>query len=471
MINVQDRFENYRNLVGTDPFEHRRLILDCLNSAIESVLPSNLMKGRISIDPKEHLIIRGTKLVFPLKSYDKLVVVGTGKAGGSMAETLESLIPTEIEYSGAVSIPEGTASRFHCKKISLLEATHPIPSEKSVIATSKIMNLVEEATEKSLVLCLISGGGSSLMALPADGVTLEDKVQITRLLLKSGASIEKLNCVRKHLSAVKGGQLAKAANGARVLSLIISDIVGNPIESVASGPTVPDPSTFGDALAILEENHALAKAPFRVMKRLKEGLAGRIPETSKPKEKIFDKVTNLVIGDNSVACEVAIKKLKVKSKFRPYYLGSYWQGESRETAANLIGLFRTICEYSGPSYGFTVPTAFVWGGETTVTVNGNGKGGRNQEAALTALIKLKGERKITVAFMGTDGVDGFSSAAGAIVDSRVYNCARSRKLDPEKYLRKNDSNSFFRRAKDGLLITSPTGTNVNDIGIALVENP
>ncbi len=231
------------------------------------------MRNKISLGSNDRLLIHGTKLSFPLRSFDRIIVVGAGKASGAMAETFENIIPKDIDYQGAVDVPEGTADRFHCKKIKIFEATHPIPSKKSVEATTKIMGLIQTATPKSLVLCLISGGGSSLMAIPADRVTIEDKIQVTQLLLKGGASIEKLNCVRKHLSLVKGGQMAKAANGARVLSLIISDIVGNPIESIASGPTVPDPSTFSDSLAVLEEFQIQNKVPSRILTRLQQGAA------------------------------------------------------------------------------------------------------------------------------------------------------------------------------------------------------
>ncbi len=471
MSHPEELIEDYERIVGKDPLGHRRLILSGLNSAVDAVRPGVLMKSRLSIDANDNLRILGSELAFPLRSYDKLIVVGTGKASGAMAEALERLIPPTIEYSGVVSMPKGTSRRFHNKKIRLLEATHPIPSIKSVKATVAIMKAVRSATANSLVLCLISGGGSSLMALPATGLTLHDKVRTTHLLLKCGASIEKVNTVRKHLSSVKGGQLARAGNGARILSLIISDIVGNPIESIASGPTSPDPTTFRDALQILTEYGILQKVPTRAAIRLKQGILGRIPETPKPRDPMFEKVTNFILGDNSVACSAAIDKLNMNDKIRTYYLGSAWQGESRDTAANLTDMFLAVNRNLSEIRGFDLPCAFVWGGETTVTVHGKGKGGRNQEEALSALIKLKEKDGITVAFMGTDGVDGFSTAAGAIIDSIAYRVAESKKLSPEKYLKDNDSNSFFKKIGNSLLMTGPTGTNVNDIGIALVQTP
>jgi len=468
-VTARDRFENYYDVVKNDPLGHKRLILKSLEAAIEAVLPQNLMKDKISVKTKHFLTISGEDFDYDLREFDKVIVVGGGKASGAMAEELERRLPKEIEYSGVISILEGTSNEFHTRKITLLESSHPIPSEKSVKATTKIMQKVSQATSASLVLCLISGGGSSLMALPANGITLDDKVKTTSLLLKSGANIEKMNCVRKHLSLIKGGQLVKNANGARILSLIISDIVGNPIGSIASGPTAPDPTTFGEALSILEEHDLSDQVPTRVLRRLKDGAKGKIPETPKPRDPIFRRVTNSILGDNSVACKETINIIKKNGNFKPYYLGSDVQGESRDVATNLSSFFLMVRKGTSEAYGFAKPCAFVWGGETTVNVRGRGIGGRNQEEALSALQRLGSIDGITIAFMGTDGKDGFSDAAGAIVDSEVDRIANMKKLNPEDFLRDNDSNSFFRKVGKSLLVTGPTGTNVNDIGLALVQ--
>jgi len=465
---AQNRFADYSDLVSEDSLGHRRVILGCLATAIDAVLPQNLMKNRVVIDPDSIMKIRNTDFIFQLDSYDRVIAVGAGKASGTMAEALEDLFPSDSKLSGAVVVPQNTRSRFKTSKIKILEGTHPIPSEKSVKATLHMMKLLKTATTRSLVICLISGGGSALLTLPADGITLGDKIRTTNLLLKSGASIEKINCVRKHLSAIKGGQLAKAAKGARILSLIVSDIVGNPIGSIASGPTSPDPTTFRDAVSILTEYDLQRKVPAHVMKRLRAGSLGKIPETPKPNDPTFAKVTNFLLGDNSAPCSAMIEKLGSQCRFSSYYIGSAWQGEARDTASNLAAFLLSVQEDSG---GFRVPAAFVWGGETTVTVKGGGKGGRNQEEALSVLIKLKGREGVTAAFMGTDGVDGFSNAAGAIVDSHSFARSKSKKLSPDKFLKNNDSNSFFRMLGSELLITGPTGTNVNDIGVALVEPP
>lgn len=462
----ENRFANYPDLIGNDPFGHRKLILNCLNAAIEAVLPESLINSRLSVDSNEVLSISGTDQTFDLKSYDRVIVVGCGKAGGTMARTMEKVLPENIQYFGTVVVPAGASSEFRLRRIKLVEGTHPTPTEKSVRATAQILNDLSVATKNSLVICLVSGGGSALMASPAEGITLRDKINTTRLLLKSGATIEQLNCVRKHLSRVKGGQLARAANGARLVTLILSDIVGNPIESISSGPTAPDPTTFKDALEVLKEFHLEKKVPDRVLQRLKKGSRGDIAETLKPGDRIFENVSNIVIGDNSLACAAMLTMIQDRHAFSVHYLGSHWQGESRDTAANLSGLFITASEKKGAS---GLPLAFVWGGETTVTVRGKGKGGRNQEEALGAILKLRHSRGITVAFMGTDGIDGFSEAAGALVQSADFERAYSRGLVPETFLKNNDSNSFFRKLGASLLVTGPTGTNVDDVGVALVE--
>ena len=468
-MRARDRFENYTDIVKTDPVGHRRLILDCLNAAIDAVLPQNLMKNKLSVKRKHILTVSGEGKDYDLRKFDKVIIVGGGKASGAMAQELERRLPDEIDYSGIVSVLEGTSDKFHTRKITLLESSHPIPSEKSVRTTTEIMRKISQATKDSFVLCLISGGGSSLMALPANGITLDDKIKTTSLLLKSGASIEKVNCVRKHLSLIKGGQLARYANGAIILSLIISDIVGNPVGSIASGPTAPDPTTFGEALSVLKEYDLIDQVPERVLRRLKDGALGKIPETPKPLDPTFGNVTNFILGDNSVACEAAIKIIRKNGNFKPYYLGSEMQGESRDLGANLTSLFLTVKKSTSQVQGFEKPCAFIWGGESTVTVRGKGKGGRNQEEALSALQKLGSNEGVTIAFMGTDGKDGFSNAAGAIVDSGVNRIAALKKLRPEDYLRDNDSNSFFEKVGKSLLITGPTGTNVDDIGLALVQ--
>jgi glycerate 2-kinase len=467
MSNPKDRFRNRLDLQRNDLSGRRKLILDSLNSAIDGVQPHNLVKERVSLDSRGVLTIKGISQEFPLRTFDDLIVVGAGKASGALAVALESILGHEVPYSGVVIVPKGTGRNYSTVRVKIVEGTHPVPSLRSVRAAEEVMRAVGSATDRSLVLCLISGGGSALMTLPAKGISLQDQIATTTLLLKSGATIEEVNCIRKHLSSVKGGQLAAAAKGARILSLIISDIVGNPVGSIASGPTAPDPTTFEDALQILTDRRILNKIPRRVLQRIKEGVAGRVLETPKPGSPVFEKVTNFVLGDNSIACQAAIKTLKKNGVAVICYLGSSWQGEARDTGSNLTGLI--LAARSSQTDSSSGRKAFVWGGETTVTVRGKGRGGRNQEEALSSLLKLADHQGIALAYMGTDGIDGFSPAAGALIDSSCYERAKSKKLDPEQFLRNNDSTSFFEKTDESLLVTGLTGTNVNDIGIAIID--
>jgi len=469
MSTPKDRFRDRPNLQRNDLSGRRKLILDCLNRAIDAAQPHTLVKERLSLDSRGVLRIEGVSQEFPLRTFSELIVVGAGKASGAMAVALESILGHEVPYSGVVIIPRGTAGNYSTARVKIVEGTHPVPSLLSVRAAKEVMSAVGRATDRSLVLCLISGGGSALMTLPAKGISLRDQITTTTLLLKSGATIEEVNCVRKHLSLVKGGQLAAAAKGATILSLIISDIVGNPIGSIASGPTAPDPTTFGDALRILVDRRILNKIPRQVLRRIKEGVAGSVPETPKPGSPVFEKVTNFILGDNSVACRAAIETLKKNGVAEIFYLGSSWQGEARDTGSNLTGLI--LAAHSSETNSISRRKAFVWGGETTVTVRGKGRGGRNQEEALSSLIKLADHQRIALAFMGTDGIDGFSPAAGSLIDSSTYERAKSKKLNPVQFLRNNDSTTFFERVGESLLVTGLTGTNVNDIGIAIMDPP
>jgi glycerate 2-kinase len=461
-------------LVGEDPFGHRSLILDSLDAGIRAVLPENLLRNSVHVNPTGILEVRKSNSSYDLRKFDRIIVVGAGKAAGAMAQCLEGMLSSsKVEFSGAVNVPQGTSGKFSTKKIELNEATHPLPSRKGVKGTLRILKALQSATSKSLVVCLISGGGSALLPLPAVGITLGEKVSTTNLLLKSGANIDKMNCVRKHLSAIKGGQLPLYANGAKILTLIISDIVGNPLENIASGPTAPDTTTFADALRILKQFTLLAKVPRPVLSRLEKGARGELKETPKPGDRLFANVENVLLGDNSDACKAIIQSLRQYGLREVAYLSSAWEGEARiiggDLASACIEMSQEI-RLEADSQKKSKGSALVWGGETTVTVTGSGRGGRNQEAALGALRKVKSMPGITMSFLGTDGVDGFSDAAGALVDSIVYNRAQKLKLVIDDYLENNDSNTFFDKTGAALISTGPTGTNVNDVGIAIFQH-
>lgn len=395
------------------------------------------------------------------KNANRIFVIGFGKGSVQMAIGCEKMLGKRI-FKGVVIAPTGVRNK-KLKRIKVLEGTHPIPSEINLASTKELLSIVSEAKRDDLVICLISGGGSALFMLPADGISLEDKKVTTDLLLRSGASIEEINIIRKHISKVKGGQLLKFINEARVISLIASDVVGDPVEFIASGPTSPDSSTFHDALRILTKYNLLEKIPESVSKRIKEGAEGKIPETPKPGDKIFEKVKNIVVASNIrslESMEAKAKNLGYNSKI----ISSYIQGESREVGKVLSAIVKQVMFYNSP---VRKPACLIFGGETTVTVKGKGKGGRNQELVLSVMIELRKNKNFVFASMGSDGIDGYSDAAGAVIDDTTFERALNLGLNPEKYLENNDSYNFFKPL-GALIFTGPTGTNVNDFIVTLI---
>jgi glycerate-2-kinase len=342
-------------------------------------------------------------------------------------------------------------------------ASHPIPDECGLAGVKSMLEILEDATNRDFVICLLSGGGSALMPYPISGVSLKDKQLTTQIMLKSGATINELNCVRKHLSLVKGGGLARAAFPATILTLILSDVVGDPLDTIASGPTSPDPTTFASAISILKNRNAWKLVPKSVRRVLTRGIAGKISETPKQNDRAFQKVTNVIIGNNRTACTAAAKFAESQGA-KSLFLTSFMEGEAKEVGTVVSAIAR---EFGRNSNHLTSPVAVIMGGETTVTVMGNGRGGRNQEMMLSALLKLEGWKGIAVASIGTDGLDGRTPAAGAIVDGHAFQRARNAGLEPIEFLRNNDSYSFFRKLDD-CIITGATGTNLNDVTIAVV---
>jgi len=386
-----------------------------------------------------------------------IYVIGFGKASGSMAEAIEDILGENI-IDGYVIIPKGTRGRYKTKRIKLLEGTHPLPSIENVEAARKIRELVDGLDSRDIVFTLISGGGSALFTLPYDDITVEDLSITTKLIMEAGADINELNAVRKHLSLVKGGGLARLIYPAKVYSLILSDVVGDPLDVIASGPTAPDTSTFEDAYDVLRRYDLTSRVPSRVLRHIEEGLRGLIPETPKPGDKIFRKVRNIIIGNNRMALNKVVK-YSSESGYMSRILSSYIEGEAREVGKLLAGIALEIYHYNKP---FKKPVLLVGGGETTVTVRGKGIGGRNLELVLSASIKIRGYRDIVIISVASDGKDGVSPAAGAYADGDTYFKAIRDGLKPIEYLENNDSYTFFRRV-GGLIITGPTDTNINDI--------
>ena len=455
MVKIRNREKLIENGETSNIRRCRDLTLQCLEQAVNAAEPKQLIKAKMKVENDQFQVEGYT---FDLRKFKHVYVVGGGKAGGKMAQAIEEILGKHVT-AGVVNIPYGASQKTNV--IELNEASHPVPDEAGVAGTFRIMALAEQAKEDDLVICLISGGGSSLMPLPREGISLKDKQALTNALLKSGAAITEINAVRKHLSAFKGGWLAKKAYPATLLNLVLSDVMGDPLDSIASGPTVPDTSTFSDARKILEKYDLWLKVPVSIRKILSEGARGLLQETPKPNDLVFEKVHNLVIGNNRTASQAAIDFLGSKG-LNTLLLADMLAGEAKEVGKALAKLASEgfVCTDTSRSLGV------VAGGETTVTVRGKGVGGRNQELALSAALNLKESEECVIASFSTDGVDGPTDAAGAIIDGSTLKRARQLGLDPEKYLENNDSYNFFSKLGD-LIYTGATGTNVNDISVII----
>jgi hydroxypyruvate reductase/glycerate 2-kinase len=414
-------------------------------AAVDAVRPEPLVAAALAAEPA----VRGAP---------RVLVVGAGKAGPGMAAGLEvALAPRLDRVEGLVNVPEGTTAPP--KRIRLHAARPPgvnEPRPEGVAGAEQMLRLLASAGPDDVAVCLLSGGGSALLPAPAEGVTLDDKLAVTRLLHRCGATIDEMNCVRKHLSRVKGGRLAGAFGGKLLLSLIISDVVGDPLDVIASGPTAPDPTTFADARRVLEKFDLLGKVPPAVPSLLDRGVRGEIAETPKA---LPQNVVNRVIGSNRVALDAA-KATAEALGYRVIDLGDALVGDTAEVARSQADL----------AAGLPPGTCVLSGGETTVTLgDAPGKGGRNQEFVLAAVVELGAELgRVTVLSGGTDGEDGPTDAAGAVADAFVRDAARAKHLDPAEFLRRHDAYPFFGAA-GGLIRTGLTGTNVMDVRVILVR--
>jgi hydroxypyruvate reductase len=394
-------------------------------------------------------------LALDLRRVRRVLVLGAGKASAAMAQVLEDILGDRIA-GGLVVVKDGY--RRPTKTIRIAEASHPVPDERGRAAAGELLRLAESAGADDLVIFLVSGGGSALLPAPVPPITLAEKREITRLLLGAGADIGELNCVRKHLSLLKGGQLARAAAPAQVLTLALSDVIGNPVDVIGSGPTAPDPSTFAQALEILDRFRLRERAPRSVVERLEAGARGEVPETPKPDDPLFARVTNVLIGDNALVVEGA-RARAAELGYEPVVLTRSLSGEARDTAREFVARGRAL----------TAPACLIAGGETTVTVTGGGVGGRCQEFALAAAIELAGAANFTVLAAGTDGTDGPTDAAGAVADGSTVARGVALRLDAQSFLAANDSYAFFAALGD-LVVSGPTGTNLLDVYL-LVADP
>ncbi|MCS6807079.1 MAG: glycerate kinase [Acidobacteriota bacterium] len=419
---------------------------------------------------RRHVSYRDQKLNIDGRTYDlsrrgHVYVVGAGKASAAMAQAIEEIVGEDKLKAGLVSVKYGHAGAS-LRVIQAREAGHPVPDEAGLNNSKQIIELLRQTTRDDLVICLLSGGGSALLPCPTQGVTLADKQRVTQLLLQCGATIHEINAVRKHLSQLKGGRLARLAAPSRVVSLILSDVVGDDVSSIASGPTAPDDTTFADCLRILDKYQLRDQIPSAVLKVLQRGARGQIEETPKSNDPLFRgqrRPQNLIIGSNILAVEAAKRKAEAAG-YRCLVLSTLVEGETREVARVHAAIAKEICRSGNP---IPRPACIISGGETTVTIRGRGLGGRNQEFALAAAIDIDGWKNVVILSGGTDGSDGPTDAAGAIADGTTVQRARLKGLDPQRFLRDNDSYHFFRALGD-LLITGPTLTNVMDLRLILV---
>lgn len=428
-----------------------------LDAALAAVDPERAVRRFVRL---KDATLRIGRRAYDLGSVRRIFVVGAGKAGAPMAAALETILGNRIS-AGIVNVKYGHTRPL--AYVQLVEAGHPVPDEAGRRGADAMLELVAGASSDDLVLCVISGGGSALLPVPADPVTLEEKAEVTALLLRSGATIRELNTVRKHLSKIKGGGLAKAAAPAPVVAIVLSDVIGDPIDAIASGPTAPDPTTFADALDVLERYGLEDRVAPQVLQHLRDGAAGRVPETAKPGDPVFARVQVVIIGSNEVAARAAARRAQALG-YSTLLLTTCLEGEAREAARVLAGIGRSTRTAGIPE---APPACVIAGGETTVTVRGSGKGGRCQEFALSAAMAIEDWADVVVAAFGTDGTDGPTDAAGAVCDGATIDRARVLGLSARRALANNDAYPFFA-ALDDLIVTGPTNTNVNDLYVMLV---
>jgi len=397
---------------------------------------------------------------YELSRFGRIHVIGAGKAAAPMATAIEEILEDKIS-SGVINVKYGHVNKPG--RIKVIEAGHPIPDQNGRDGTESIMDLAESSRENDLVICLISGGGSALLPLPATGITLKDKQDTIKILLSCGASIDEINSIRKHISGIKGGMLARAVYPAALVSLILSDVVGDDLDVIASGPSVPDSSTYEDCTEIIRHYEISDKLPKTVYSYICKGASGLIPETPKPGDPIFEKTADLIIGSNMEAILSAKKKAE-ELGYSTIVLSSMIEGETKHVARVHAAIAKEIRKTGNP---LPAPACILSGGETTVTITGNGRGGRNQEFSLAAALDISKHQDIVIFSAGTDGTDGPTDAAGAVADTTTVKRALEKQADPGTFLSNNDSYNFFRIIDD-LVLTGPTNTNVMDLRIVLV---
>jgi len=474
-ITYKDMYFNLQYNLDMEHISHTELLIEIFYAGLKAVDPCNAVK----------LYTDKIRSIYQKGNFKRLILVGFGKVSFPMAKAVEDALgdlidavivitkyghTTVRQCDSAIANYENKIIPFkNCRSAllrycTIFEAGHPVPDENGLRATEEVIALLKDADEDTLVVCLISGGGSALLVSPYEGISFKEKQQITELLLRAGADIYELNTVRKHISKVKGGRLAEIAYPAKVISLILSDVIGDRLDVIASGPTVADRTTFHDALRILGKYDLISKAPEGIVKVLHDGIKCNIPETPKNDSPAFENVENIIIGSNRIALDAA-KQRANQLGLQSEIITSELTGEARDAGRWLAKKAIEILSRRGEQP--FAPTCLISGGETTVTVKGNGNGGRNMELALAFALEIEGIEGITLLSAGTDGTDGPTDAAGAIVDGETVKRARATGINPHEYLSNNDSYNFFKKI-NGLFITGPTGTNVMDMQIVVI---
>jgi glycerate-2-kinase len=457
---VKELIKNKRELVKNGftrgDRSARKIALDVLERVLEEADPRAAVKKSFKVE-NNSLIVGGEE--FNLENFENIFVLGGGKAGGGMSEAVEEVLGTRIS-GGEVNIPEGTGERYKTRRVVLNEASHPVPNERGLIGAKNMIQISEDASNKDLIIALISGGASALLPLPAGDLTLADIQDLTNALLKSGAVIDDLNTVRKHISMIKGGGLARACHPATLIALIISDVVGDPLDVIASGPTVPDPSTFGDAVKVLKRYGLWDNFP-KIKRHLERGLRGYVSETPKKGDTRFENVHNVLISTNKMVLTRALEG--INRRYESSIISTGLIGEARVAGKRLVA---SIMKQKKLERTKSQVRVYLAGGETTVTVKGSGLGGRNQELVLASMSELKGDG-VCLASLGSDGIDGSADAAGALADGRGLEKALDMGLSIKEFLDDNDSYHFFKQLGD-LIITGPTGTNINDVAVFVI---
>jgi hydroxypyruvate reductase len=411
---------------------------------------------------EKNLLILGDR-TYDLNDYVNILVVGAGKATAAMAVAMEDLLKNDLS-KGLICVKYGHTAPL--EKIRTIEAGHPIPDANGQSASAEILDMLQKVGDKDLVIVLLSGGGSALLPLPVQGISLKEKQDASDTLINCGATIHEINAIRKHISRIKGGRLAQAAFPAQVATLIISDVVGDNLDVIASGPTVPDVSTFSQCREVIERYGIAEQLPAAIVAHLKMGQNKKVPETPKPAHLDWNHVFNLIVGSNMDAIAAAGKKAQALG-YNTLILSSRIEGETRTVAQVHGAIAREILANRQP---LSAPACLLSGGETTVTLKGNGLGGRNQEFALAAAIDIEGAQHVVVLSGGTDGTDGPTDAAGAIADGTTVQRGKKAGMAIRHHLKNNDAYPFFEKLND-LLMTGPTRTNVMDLHIALVRSP